>query len=329
MDSEMLDMLRTSLEHVLTEESTQPLSQRLDELGWSEVLDDDAPSALKALFDVKGRTLSAADALGPLLASTIANVLGSEAIGTATVLLPSTLAADDRTTIDAAGALTVDGIVFTVPAAGTAAIAPVAAYSGTALALVTVPGTATIDALSNTDANLGLSRVQFSVPSSNVTWFTGPEATQAWDAAVAIGRWTLAAELLGVARHVIEEVATYTGQRIQYGKPIGTFQALQHRLASAHSTVTGASHVVDEAAVTGSPWEALVAKALAGRAAEFACTQAQQCYGAIGFTWEHEFHRSLRRAYQLDHVLGDYRTLEVEIGRQLLAQKSVPKIGAF
>ncbi|MGE0309423.1 MAG: acyl-CoA dehydrogenase family protein, partial [Acidimicrobiia bacterium] len=258
-----------------------------------------------------------------------ASVLGDETVGGATVLLPSTLSANDRTTIDAAGALTVDGVVFAVPGAGTPVLAPVAAYNGTALALVTMADNATVDQLRNTDANLGLSRVQFSVPSSDVTWFTGPEATQAWDAAVAIGRWTLSAELLGAARHVIAEAAAYTGQRIQYGKPIGTFQALQHRLASAHSSVTGASHVIDEAAVTGSPWTATVAKTLAGRAAEFACTQAQQCYGAIGFTWEHEFHRSLRRIYQLDRVLDGYRTLEVEIGKQLLAQKSVPKIGAF
>ena len=52
-----------------------------------------------------------------------------------------------------------------------------------------------------------------------------------------------------------------------------------------------------EAGIDGDEWTAIVAKCMAGQAAEFACTQAQQCYGAIGFTCEHEFHRHLRRMY--------------------------------
>jgi alkylation response protein AidB-like acyl-CoA dehydrogenase len=72
---------------------------------------------------------------------------------------------------------------------------------------------------------------------------------------------------------------------------------------------------------------ATVAKALAGRAAETACTQAQQSYGAIGFTWEHDLHRYLRRAYVLDWMLGDWRTLEREIGTELIATGVVPRIG--
>jgi alkylation response protein AidB-like acyl-CoA dehydrogenase len=84
---------------------------------------------------------------------------------------------------------------------------------------------------------------------------------------------------------------------------------------------------VAEAAADGSPWTALVAKALAGRAAEEACTQAQQVYGAIGFTWEHEHHRYLRRTYALDWLLGDWRTLEHQIGARLQETAVVPRIG--
>jgi alkylation response protein AidB-like acyl-CoA dehydrogenase len=85
--------------------------------------------------------------------------------------------------------------------------------------------------------------------------------------------------------------------------------------------------VVEEAAATGDPWVAMVAKALAGRAAEVACTQAQQTYGAIGFTWEHEFHHYLRRTYALDWIFGDWRALETEIGHRLLETGTVPRIG--
>lgn len=73
----------------------------------------------------------------------------------------------------------------------------------------------------------------------------------------------------------------------------------------------------------------LVARALAGRAAEEACTQAQQAYGAIGFTWEQDFHRYLRRTYTLDRIFGDFRSLELEIGARLQSTREVPRVGGF
>ncbi len=151
----------------------------------------------------------------------------------------------------------------------------------------------------------------------------------ATDAVTATGRWLVAAELVGLARHVVLNAAQYTNERVQYGKKIGTFQALQHRIASAYSLVVGASHLVEQAGLDGDPFTAMVAKAMAGRAAEFACTQAQQCYGAIGFTWEHEFHRYLKRAYELDRLFGDWRTLEFEIGMTLQSTGVVPRIGSL
>ena len=60
-----------------------------------------------------------------------------------------------------------------------------------------------------------------------------------------------------------------------------------------------------------------------------ACTEAQQCYGAIGFTWEHEFHLYLRRTYVLDSMLGGWRALEFEIGSDLQATGHVPQIGSL
>jgi alkylation response protein AidB-like acyl-CoA dehydrogenase len=146
---------------------------------------------------------------------------------------------------------------------------------------------------------------------------------------VTAGRWAVAAELVGIGRHVVAEAVEYTKQRKQYGRPIGTFQALQHRLAAAYTSVVGAGQVVVEAATTGSAWAALVAKALAGHAAEDCCTQAQQSYGAIGFTWEHSFHRYLRRTYSLDRLFGDWRSLEFEIGQRLQEQRQVPRIGTL
>ena len=101
---------------------------------------------------------------------------------------------------------------------------------------------------------------------------------------------------------------------------VGFFEDLTARGETVESVVLSLELV---------PATAKVAKALAGRAVEDACTQAQQCYGAIGFTWEHEFHRYLRRTYVLDWLFGGWRTLEREIGARLLDTRVVPRIGAL
>jgi hypothetical protein len=310
MDTETLAMLRSSLEHVLTEASDRPLGARLDDLGWDEVLADDAPGALRLLFETKGRTLAGGDALGAVLG----RALG---MPDATVVLPASLHPDRPSATADGDAVHVVGAALTTAAIGTPVLVPV----GRRLALVEAgPGWSWVAAEHGTDPSLGL--VSVDGAASAVRWLDGT-----WDAAVAAGRWAVSAELVGIAQHVLSEAVRYAGERVQYGRPIGTFQALQHRLASAYSTVLGAGQVVAEAAADGSPWTALVAKALAGRAAEEACTQAQQVYGAIGFTWEHEHHRYLRRTYALDWLLGDWRTLEHEIGARLQDTAIVPRVG--
>ena len=258
LDPDMLDMLRGSLRHVLTEASTTPFADRLAELGWDEVVDTDAATALRTLFEIKGDTLADVDALAPSLAAKYAELTGSPATAV---------------TIGDPGRVTV------VDASGTATAPPV------------------------------------------------DDAT--WTALEAHGRWLIACELVGIGRHVIASAVEYTKERVQYGKPIGVFQALQHRLASAHAMVVGAGHLITEAGLDGDPWTAMVAKCMAGQAAEFACTQAQQCYGAIGFTFEHEFPGYLRRTYALDRMFGDWRSIEHAIGARLQETGVVPRIGTL
>jgi alkylation response protein AidB-like acyl-CoA dehydrogenase len=261
LDADTLAMLRGSLTELLTERSSVPLADRLAALGWSEVLDADAATALRTLFEIKGETGSTADALGPALADRFAVLTG------------------------ASGVISVD--------------------------LGEVGG-----------AGVRVTRADGSTGDEAVT-------SEVWTALETAGRWLTACELVGIGRHVVASAVDYTKDRVQYGKPIGVFQALQHRLASAHALVVGAGHLVAEAGYDGTAWTATVAKCMAGQAAEFACTQAQQCYGAIGFTIEHEFPGYLRRTYALDRQFGDWRSLEHEIGSRLQATGSVPRIGSL
>jgi len=334
MDAATLELLRSSLTHVLTEKDDLPLTSRLEELGWDEVLVDDAPGALQALFSIKGATLSPADALGPLLARSLAISTGRPELAAAMVVLPLSLHPDRLSARVEGGRLVTEGVT-TGAVAGSATVVPVEGVDGVegggGLRLAILPPDVgwSSQGLKGIDPSLRLTRVSTSPLASAGDWIDGLAASAAWHHAIAQARWALATELVAISGHVIVGAVAYTGERRQYGRAIGTFQALQHRLAGAHASVVGATQVAAEAATAGSSWVSLVAKALAGRAAENACTQAQQSYGAIGFTWEHELHRYLKRTYVLDRMFGDWRTLEREIGATLIEAGDVPRIGTL
>ncbi|MHB8466882.1 MAG: acyl-CoA dehydrogenase family protein [Acidimicrobiales bacterium] len=328
MDTDTAQLLRSTLTQLLGEPSERPLSDRLSDLGWGEALSDDAALASRILFETKGEFLGAGDALGPLLARALAISLATPDLAAASIVLPASLRPIEPVATTHAHHMTVSGVMTSTPAPGVATAGLVRSPGGMVRIGVFPPRLAWHHAaLGGTDPALGLVRVDAVVDEGDVVWTEPEPSVTAWSAAVAAGRWALGAELVGVGRHVIGEAVAYAGERRQYGRAIGTFQALQHRLASAHAAVVGASRVVAEAAASGSEWAALVAKALSGRAAESACTQAQQTFGAIGFTWEHPLHRYLRRTYILDRLLGDWRALEAEIGARLQEDRVVPRVG--
>jgi hypothetical protein len=312
LDAEMLDMVRVSLRHVLTETSTRPFSARLADLGWADVVAHDASTAWRTLFEIKGDALSDTDALGTSLSAKLADVTGDETLAAATVAIRSPYGSS---VVEGRG-ISIEAVVLSPPGDG------VIVYPVDGRLAACSSGDVTIAPLGGIDGQAGLQRVTGTVSGEDVRWIEG----DVWSLLVAHARWLLAAELVGVGRHVIAIAVEYTKQRVQYGKSIGSFQALQHRMASAHAMVVGAGHLAAEAGDAGDGWTAMVAKCMAGQAAEFACTQAQQCYGAIGFTWEHEFHRYLRRTYLLDRMFGDWRSLEHEIGIRLQSTGIVPRI---
>jgi alkylation response protein AidB-like acyl-CoA dehydrogenase len=180
-------------------------------------------------------------------------------------------------------------------------------------------------AIAGMDPSLGLVHV---TGTAAPTWIDA-DAEYVVTELIALAQRALAVELAALAQVMTADAVQYACDRRQYDRAIGSFQAVQHRLADARAAVTGAAVVAEEAFADGSPWTATVAKALAGRAFETASRQSQQVYGAIGFTWEHDFHRSLRRGYVLDALFGDWRSLEEEIGRTLAATRSVPRIGSL
>jgi hypothetical protein len=328
MDAETRQLLSSSLTKLFGEPSDRSLTDRLGDLGWDEVVNEDESAALSVLFETKGEMAASGDALGPCLSRAISTSLGDPDLTSAVIVLPASMDPIHPSSYASNGSVSVSGLTLGPLIRGAQLVVPIGLPSGRfCLGLSTSDTAWSAEPVEATDPDFGLRQLNVTVPASQIELVDADRSAAAWESAVALGRWALAAEMVGLGRRVITDAVTYSGQRKQYGRAIGTFQALQHRLAGAHASVVGAANVVTEAANSRSPWVALVAKALAGRASETACTQAQQVYGAIGFTWEHGFHGYLRRAFLLDWLLGDWRGLEVQIGAQLQTSGEVPRIG--
>jgi alkylation response protein AidB-like acyl-CoA dehydrogenase len=115
-------------------------------------------------------------------------------------------------------------------------------------------------------------------------------------------------------------------ERIQFGRPIATFQAVRHRLAEAFVAIESADAALAAAWDDRTPFAACVAKAVAGRSARTVARHCQQVLAGIGFTTEHDLHLYVRRAIVLDRLLGDARSLTRRLGQDLLARRSLPSI---
>ena len=120
----------------------------------------------------------------------------------------------------------------------------------------------------------------------------------------------LAAEMLGVSRRLCDTTIEYAKVRVQFGKPIGSFQAVQHKLANMRLALERAWSAVYYAAMTIDAGDedrcraAHVAKAAAGEAAKLCAKDGIQIHGGIGYTWEHDLHLYIRRAYASEFLLG-------------------------
>ena len=159
---------------------------------------------------------------------------------------------------------------------------------------------------------------------------TGPIAADAIERGFLVGAIASAAEAVGAASGCLDLAVDYARERRQYGKEIGSFQAIQHLLAdlyvlreTAWSTVLYAAAAVDQG-VGEADEAAAVAKAHASRAAQQIAEGALQVFGGVGFTWEHDLHLLARRALACGRRFGDAGHHEARLGSLLATRVSSP-----
>jgi alkylation response protein AidB-like acyl-CoA dehydrogenase len=120
-----------------------------------------------------------------------------------------------------------------------------------------------------------------------------------------------AAELVGIADALLQRTIAYAKEREQFGRKIGSFQAVQHKLAETFLMVESAKSAIYYAAyalaqdLPDAHIHVSVAKAYAGDAERRANYESLQIHGGIGFTWEHDLHLWLKRGRALEAQYGD------------------------
>jgi len=172
------------------------------------------------------------------------------------------------------------------------------------------------EAVATVDETLGLGRLERN----------GTEPAQGnWDD---VRRRLLAAfalEAVGIGSKVTEMAIGYAGEREQFGKKIGSYQAISHSLVDAYVAVELSRSLAYWAAWSVAEDDEQVdmavaaAKSQATEAAVLACEKSIQAHGGIGFTWESPLHRYYKRALYLEGALGYGREHRAEIAQSLLS----------
>jgi alkylation response protein AidB-like acyl-CoA dehydrogenase len=211
---------------------------------------------------------------------------------------------------ESAGGFRLEGVADYVIHAQNADVLLVAARDGDAISwFIANPADAAIAALPTFDHTLRLGRVEFAGTPARLLGARGAGWSIA-ERALNVARVALAGEQAGGARRSLDITVEYSKIRVQFGRPIGSFQALKHMasdlLLEAESAISAARHAA--AALAEGADDAQLAIELAA----FACADAFttvtatsiQMHGGIGFTWEHPAHLYLRRARADAQLLG-------------------------
>jgi alkylation response protein AidB-like acyl-CoA dehydrogenase len=289
-----------------------PHWDEIAELGWPDIAEYGIVE-LAVLAEELGYAL----APSPLVATWAAKLLHPGLEGRGTVAMwdedgsgdpeAATLRADD-------GRLT--GVKVAVPNADVADTLVVTAAGGRHFAVSA--SDAVIEPASALDATRPLFTVRFDgTPGEEIG---GEHFGRAWHA-IAVAA---AAECVGVAARVTGMAVDYAKERKQFGRAIGSYQAVSHACAQMFLETEGARNVTFWAAwaLDNDPETAYMAancaKAYASDAAVNVARSALQVHGGIGFTWEHDLHLFLKRAEANAHAYGDARWHREQVAAALL-----------
>jgi alkylation response protein AidB-like acyl-CoA dehydrogenase len=247
----------------------------------------------------------------------------------ATVALTDDAGQWDLTTTSTTARASGDGFVLNgvrsyVTDGNTSSIIFVPATTAKGLSLFAVEGDAkgvARESLATMDQTRKQSRIVFSDAAAKLVGVEG-EALAGLETTLQVAAAALAAEQVGGAQRVLNNAVEYAKTRVQFGRPIGSFQAIKHKCAdmlldvesaksAAYYAAWAAQERNDELAIAAS-----LAKSFCSEAYFHCAAENIQIHGGIGFTWEHHAHLYFKRAKSSELFLGD-----PAYHRELLAQR--------
>lgn len=315
MDASELELFDQTLRRATEAYTGQDLDVALAGLCWRDALAEDHRNVVSLLFERQGETGSTSSALDDVLGS----VLGLVDKPGIAVLLPG-LDCFEPPGSAKHGRVTAEGLA-TGRVLRTEEVAIVASAAEGEIVAFVRTSELTAREVAGMDPWLGLVEITgVAAPATSVTWLEDDQ----WGEAVRRARLALGHELVGAASGMLELARAHARERVQFGRPIGSFQAVQHRLADTLVAVESSRAVMGAAWEDGSAQTAMMAKAIAGRAARMAARHCQQVLAGMGFTTEHRLHRYVRRVLLLDELFGSARSLTAMLGRQVLADGHLP-----
>jgi alkylation response protein AidB-like acyl-CoA dehydrogenase len=221
-------------------------------------------------------------------------------------------------------AWTLSGVRSYVTDGNVASVIFVPAVTSKGLSLFAVKGDApgvTREALSTMDQTRKQSRIVFEDAPARLVGEEGV-AQAGLETTMQIAAAALAAEQVGGAQRVLNNSVDYAKNRVQFGRPIGSFQAIKHKCADMLLDVESAKSAAYYAAWAAQerndelPIAASLAKSFCSEAYFHCAAENIQIHGGIGFTWEHHAHLYFKRAKSSELFLGD-----PAYHRELLAQR--------
>ena len=181
-----------------------------------------------------------------------------------------------------------------------------------------------VESNASTDLSRRLGSVSWT-PSAATLLAEGEAGRVLWAQTLNRGALSVAGQLLGLAQRMLDLSVDYVAQRKQFGKPIGSFQAVKHHLADVATQIEFAKPVLYRAAYALAHQEAGVdarvshAKLACGEAAWVAARKGIQVHGAMGYTWEVDLQMFMKRAWALDASWGDRGLHKSRIADAMLA----------
>ncbi|MFH9419405.1 acyl-CoA dehydrogenase family protein [Streptomyces sp. NPDC017529] len=279
----------------------------LEELGRTVAPVPYLTSAVLAVSALLGCDTDRREVAGPLAA-----LAGGGTVGVLVLPLPAAPGTVPEPSVRAAADGVLTGTVTGVADAAAAGVLLVPARGPDGYALYAVDAAADgVRTEPGTPLDLTRTPSRVTLDGAAGRLLAGPElAPAAVSGALLAGAGLLASEQLGIAEWCLAETVRYTAERTQFGRPVGSFQALKHRMAALWLDVASARAAARNAAdalATGSP-DAPVAVAVAQSfCAPVAVRAAEECiqlHGGIGMTWEHPAHLFLKRAKADEIALG-------------------------